>query len=99
MKMTTKTLYALIKPYKKPNERSYLLKFLTPVMVVINCLTTMSVTVKLTVIGYFFTFWSFDQHYERRWRIVIYYRAFYLPDGATLFCIINVCRLCCNVKN
>jgi len=35
---------ALIKPYKKQTKRSYLLKFLTPVMVVINYLT-MSVIV------------------------------------------------------
>jgi len=34
--MTMKTCSALIRPYKKPNERSYLLKFLTSVMVVIN---------------------------------------------------------------
>jgi len=29
-----KTLSVLIKLYKKPNERSYLLKFLTPMIVV-----------------------------------------------------------------
>jgi len=45
MKMTMKTFSGLIKPYKKLNERSYLLKFLTPVMVVINYLTMMSVIV------------------------------------------------------
>jgi len=33
--MTMKTFSAIVKPYKKPNERSHLLKFLTPVMVVI----------------------------------------------------------------
>jgi len=40
-----KTFSTLIKRYKKLNKRSYLLKFLTPVMVVINYLTMMSVTV------------------------------------------------------
>jgi len=35
----------LIKLYKKTNKRSYLLKFLTPVMVVINYLTNISVIV------------------------------------------------------
>jgi len=40
-----KTFSALVKSYKKPNERSYLLKFLTPVMVLINYLTMMSVIV------------------------------------------------------
>jgi len=45
MKMTMKTFSALIKPYKKPNERSYLLKFLTPVRVVINYPTMMSVVI------------------------------------------------------
>jgi len=34
--MTMKTFSVLIKLCKKPNERSYLVKFLTPVMVVIN---------------------------------------------------------------
>jgi len=50
MKMTMKTFSALI---KTPNERSYLLKFLTSVIVVINYLTTMSVMllfIKLAVI-------------------------------------------------
>jgi len=41
--MTMKTFSAPIKPCKKPNEHFYLLKFLTPVMVVIIYLTTMSV--------------------------------------------------------
>jgi len=45
MKSTMKAFFALIKPYKKPNERSYSLKFLTPVMVVINYLTMMLVIV------------------------------------------------------
>jgi len=45
MKMTRITFSALIEPYKIPNERSYLLKFLTPVTVVINYLTMMSVIV------------------------------------------------------
>jgi len=31
--------------------------------------------------------------------MIIYYYAFHSPDGETLFCIINVCRLCCQVKN
>jgi len=41
MKMTMKTFSSLIKQYKKPNE----LKFLTPLLVVINYLTMMSVIV------------------------------------------------------
>jgi len=53
MKMTMKTFSVSIEPNKKPNERSYLLKFLTPVMVVINYLTMMLLFVKLTVIFYF----------------------------------------------
>jgi len=43
--MSMKTFSAFLKPYKKTNERSYLLKFLTPVMVVINYLTVMSIIV------------------------------------------------------
>jgi len=39
------TFSAIMKPYIKRNGRSYLLKFLTPVMVVINCPTVMSVVV------------------------------------------------------
>jgi len=45
MKMAMKTFSALIKPYKKTNERSNLLKFLIPVMAVINYLSMMSVIV------------------------------------------------------
>jgi len=45
MKIIMQTFSALIRRYKKPNERSYLLKFLTPVMIVINYLTMMSVIV------------------------------------------------------
>jgi len=45
MKMTTKTFSTLIKPYKKPNERVYLLKLLTSVTVVINYFTVMLVIV------------------------------------------------------
>jgi len=45
IKMTMKTFSAFIKPYKKPNKRSYLFKFLTPVMVAINYITVMSVIV------------------------------------------------------
>jgi len=48
MKITMKTFSVLIKPYKKPNERSYLFKFLIPVMVVINYLTMMSVIVVIS---------------------------------------------------
>jgi len=46
MKMTMKTFSAFIQPDKNPNERFYLLKFLTPVMLLF---------VKLTVI-FVFTF-------------------------------------------
>jgi len=45
MEMTMKTFSALIQPYKKPNERSYLLKLMTPVTVVINYLIMMSAIV------------------------------------------------------
>jgi len=45
MKITKKTFSALTKPYKRANERSYLLKFLTPVTVVINYHTSTSVIV------------------------------------------------------
>jgi len=51
MKMAVKTFSALSKPYKKTNERSYLLKFLTLVMVQINYLTMMSVTVVICYIN------------------------------------------------
>jgi len=44
-------IICLIKPYKKPNKRSYLVKFLTSVMVVINYLTTMSVIVVICYIN------------------------------------------------
>jgi len=47
--------------------------------------------VKLAVI--FLLFGAFDQHNQRRWPIVIYYHAFHPPDGATLFCIINVLKM------
>jgi len=49
-----KTFSAFIKLYKKPNELSYLLNFLTPVTVVINYLIEL-LFVKLNVI--FFTFY------------------------------------------
>jgi len=46
-----KTFSALIKPYNKPNERSYLLKFLTLIMVVIKYLAMMSVIVIICYIN------------------------------------------------
>jgi len=45
MKITVKTFSARVKLYEKTSERSYLLKFLIPVMVVINYLTMMLVIV------------------------------------------------------
>jgi len=45
MKMTMKTLSVLIKPYKTPDERFYLLKSLIPLMVEIDYFTVMPVIV------------------------------------------------------
>jgi len=48
--MTMKTFSAIIIPYKQPNERSYLLEFLTPVMVVIDYVTMMSFIVVIILL-------------------------------------------------